>query len=82
MTDIKTFTKVDKRQHEIADSIIRKLKTGGKKIPSKDPNHKNGVKYSIPKEEYDYILYKEMKKIPEKFNDSVREIIDRRLIPV
>jgi hypothetical protein len=69
-------------EYKIAVAICTKLKDASKVIPSDNPSHRNGVKFSIPKQVYHYIVNEELVKrnLIRHSEDKVKEFVEKILI--
>jgi hypothetical protein len=69
-------------EYKIAVAICVKLKDAATVLASKDPYHRNGVKFSIPKSVYHYIVNEELvkKNLIRHSEDKVKEFVNKLLI--
>ena len=72
------------KERKVAEIVINKLKTTAATLESKNPDHRNGVKYIISKKTYESIIHTEFENraISHKDRMVIRELINRKLIPV
>ncbi len=68
-------------EYRIAASICVKIKDAAKVLPSNDPFHKNGVKFSIAKPVYHYIVEEELRKnnLIRSSENKVKEFLTQLL---
>jgi RNA-binding protein YhbY len=71
-------------EYKIALAICSKIKDAAKVLASDNPFHKNGVKFSIPKQVYHYILNEELvkKNLIRHSEDKVKEFVEKILTKV